>query len=95
MTGSVEGSKRSRIGRLASSGSCSRSIFSRTSMPARSMSVPQANSRITSAWPARETERTERTLRMIPTDSSIGRVISVSSSSGAAPGRSVRTVSVG
>ena len=64
-------------------------------MPARSMSVPQANSRITSAWPARDTDRTERTLRMMPTDSSIGRVISVSSSSGAAPGRSVRTVSVG
>ena len=59
------------------------------------MSVPHANSRITSAWPARDTERTDLTFRMMPTDSSIGRVMSVSSSSGAAPGRSVRTVKVG
>ena len=95
MTGSLEGSKRSRIGRLAASGSSSRSSFSRTSMPERSMLVPQANSRMTSDWPDRDTERTLRTLRMIPTASSIGRVTSVSSSSGAAPGRSVRTVSVG
>ncbi len=59
------------------------------------MSVPQANSRMTSDWPERDTERTLRTLRMMPTASSIGRVTRVSSSSGAAPGRSVRTVSVG
>ena len=95
MTGSLDGSKRSSSGRLASSGSCSRSSFSRTSMPARSMSVPHTNSSVTSDWPARDTERTWRTLRMMLTASSTGRVTSVSSSSGAAPGSSVRMVSVG
>jgi hypothetical protein len=45
--------------------------------------------------PARETDRTSRTLRMMLTDSSTGRVTSVSSSSGAAPGSSVRIVMVG
>ncbi len=64
-------------------------------MPATSMSVPQRNSSVTSDWPARETERTSRTLRMMLTDSSTGRVTSVSSSSGAAPGSSVRIVMVG
>ena len=95
MTGSLDGSKRSSSGRFASSGSSSRSSFSRTSIPARSMSVPQTNSRITSDCPDRETERTWRTLRMIPTASSTGRVIRFSISSGAAPVSSVRTVSVG
>ena len=59
------------------------------------MSVPQTNSSVTSDWPERDTERTWRTLRMMPTASSTGRVISFSISSGAAPGSSVRTVSVG
>ena len=64
-------------------------------MPARSMSVPQTNSSVTSDWPARDTERTTRTLRMMLTASSTGRDTSVSTSSGAAPGNSVRIVSVG
>ena len=59
------------------------------------MSVPQRNSSVTSDWPARETERTSRTLRMMLTASSMGRVTSVSTSSGAAPGSSVRIVIVG
>ncbi len=64
-------------------------------MPAMSMSVPQRNSSVTSDWPARETERTSRTLRMMLTASSTGPLISVSTSSGAAPGSSVRIVMVG
>ncbi len=59
------------------------------------MSVPQRNSSVTSDWPARDTERTSRTLRMMLTASSTGRVTRFSTSSGAAPGNSVRTVIVG
>ena len=95
MTGSLEGSKRSSSGRVASTGSHSRSRRSRTSMPAKSMSVPQVNSMITSDWPERDTERTERTLRTTPAASSTGREIRFSISVGAAPGSSVRMVSVG
>ena len=64
-------------------------------MPVRSMLVPHANSRITSDCPERDTERTWRTFLMMPTASSTGRVIRFSTSSGAAPGSSVRIVSVG
>ena len=51
------------------------------------MSVPQVNSMITSDWPERDTERTERTLRTTPAASSIGREIRFSISVGAAPGQ--------
>jgi hypothetical protein len=95
MIGSLDGSKRSSTGRSASRGRSSTSVFSRTSTPAMSMSVPQVNSRITSDWPERDTERTRFTFLMTPTTSSIGFVIRFSTSSGAAPGSSVRTVSVG
>jgi hypothetical protein len=61
----------------------------------RSMSVPQANSRITSLWPVRETERMRRRFLTTPTASSTGSVIRFSISAGAAPVYSVRTVSVG
>ena len=59
------------------------------------MSVPQANSRITSLWPVREMELSLRRPFTTPTASSTGSVISVSISEGAAPVYSVRTVSVG
>ena len=48
---------------------------------------------ITSDWPERDTERTERTLRTTPAASSMGREIRFSISVGAAPGSSVRIVS--
>ncbi len=59
------------------------------------MSVPQVNSRVTSDSPGRDTERTWRTFLMTLTASSMGLVTRFSTSSGAAPGRSVRTVSEG
>jgi hypothetical protein len=93
--GSVDGLKRSSTGCSASSGRRRISSLSRTSRPAWSMSVPQANSRITSDWPVRETECSLRRFLTTPTASSIGSVISVSISAGAAPVYSVRTVSVG
>jgi hydrophobic/amphiphilic exporter-1 (mainly G- bacteria), HAE1 family len=55
----------------------------------------KVNSMITSDWPERDTERTERTLRTTPAASSIGREMRFSISVGAAPGSSVRIVSVG
>ena len=80
---------------MASIGSHRMSRRSRTSIPAKSMSVPQVNSMITSDCPERDTERTERTLRTTPAASSTGREIRFSTSVGAAPGSSVRMVSVG
>ena len=71
------------------------SSFSRTSTLDMSMSVPQMNSRITSDWPERDTERTWRTFLMMPTASSIGLVSRFSISTGAAPVSSVRIVIVG
>ena len=59
------------------------------------MSVPQANSSTTSLWPVRDTERSLRRFLTTPTACSTGSVISVSTSDGAAPMYSVRTVSVG
>jgi hypothetical protein len=50
---------------------------------------------MTSETPARETLDTRCRPPMTPSVSSIGRLISFSTSSGAAPGYSVRTVSVG
>ena len=68
--GSSDGSKRSTSGREASSGNSSASRRSRTSSTAKSISVPQANSRTTSDWPARETERTSRRFLTMPSASS-------------------------
>ncbi len=59
------------------------------------MLVPQANSRITSDWPVRETEWILRRFLTTPIASSTGCEIRFSISSGAAPSYSVRTVSVG
>jgi hypothetical protein len=59
------------------------------------MSVPQENSTITSDCPERDTERTDRTLRTTPAASSTGREMRFSISEGAAPGSSVRMVTVG
>ena len=50
---------------------------------------------VTSDCPERETDRTRRTLRTTPTASSIGLVRRFSTSTGAAPVNSVRTVTVG
>jgi hypothetical protein len=57
--------------------------------------LPQVNSRMTSLTPARLTLEIRRRPPITPSDSSMGRVTSFSTSSGAAPGYSVRTVSVG
>ncbi|MCW0450705.1 hypothetical protein NB706_003539 [Xanthomonas sacchari] len=93
--GWVEGLKRSSTGALASSGSDSASILSRTSRLAWSMLVPQANSSTTSLCPVRETDLSLRRFLTTPTASSTGSVTSVSISDGAAPAYSVRTVRVG
>ena len=59
------------------------------------MSVSQANSSTTSLMPARLMLLSLRRPAMTPSASSMGRLMSFSTSSGAAPGYSVRTVSVG
>jgi hypothetical protein len=59
------------------------------------MSESQANSSTTSLIPARLMLLILRRPGMTPSSSSIGRLMSFSTSSGAAPGYSVRTVSVG
>ena len=58
-------------------------------------SVSQANSSTTSERPARLTLLIRRRPLTMPSASSSGRLMSFSTSSGAAPGYSVRTVSVG
>ena len=95
MIGSRAGSKRSRIGSSAAAGSASWASCSRTSMAAKSMSVPQANSMITSERPARDTLEMSTRPETMPTASSIGVVTKVSTSVGATPGYSVRMVRVG
>ena len=92
---SEAGSKRSSRGRSASSGSRTLSSFSRTSSPAKSMLVSQTNSRVTSEAPARDREVTRRRPGTTEAASSMGRVTSVSTSMGAAPGIRVSTVRVG
>ena len=57
--------------------------------------VSQVNSRTTSLTPARLIEETRRRPPTTPSASSTGRLMSFSTSSGAAPGYSVRTVRVG
>ncbi len=59
------------------------------------MSVSQVSSSTTSETPARLTLDRRVSPPMTPRASSIGRLMSFSTSSGAAPGYSVRTVSVG
>ena len=59
------------------------------------MSVPQANSMITSERLARETLEMSTSPDTMPTASSIGVVTKVSTSAGATPGYSVRMVRVG
>ncbi|MBA7660433.1 hypothetical protein ES703_68435 [subsurface metagenome] len=95
MMGAREGSKRSSSGFSASRGRPTESSFSLISIPAKSMAVPQLNSRITSESPALDTEPTRTTPATIPTASSMGLVIRFSTSPGAAPGYSVLIVMVG
>ena len=57
--------------------------------------MSQVNSSTTSEMPARLTEEIRRRPPTTPSASSTGRETSFSTSSGAAPGYSVRTVSVG
>jgi hypothetical protein len=59
------------------------------------MSIDQSNSRVTSERPARDTDEEETRPETTPTACSTGRVTLRSTSSGAAPGTSVRTVRVG
>ena len=59
------------------------------------MSVSHSNSRTTSDCPARLIELMLTRCGTMPNSRSSGREISVSTSSGAVPGNSVRTVSVG
>ena len=59
------------------------------------MSVPQSNSTQTTDRPTPDTDRTRRTPVAPLSWDSRGRVTSTSTSSGARPGASVRTVTVG
>ena len=95
MIGSRDGSNLSNTGFRASCGRLTRSSFSRTSSAAKSMFVPQPNSTTTSETPGREIELTFTTFGTTPTTPSTGSEIRRSTSTGAAPGYSVRTVSVG
>ena len=82
-------------GRSAESGSKTRSSFSSVSCTASDIGVSQANSSTTSETPARLMLLIRRRPPTTPSCSSIRRETSFSTSSGAAPGYSVRTVSVG
>ena len=62
---------------------------------ASTIGVPQVNSKITSLTPARLMLLISLSPLTTPSASSIGRLMSFSTSSGAAPGYSVRTVRVG
>jgi len=83
--GSSDGLKRNRTGLLISSGSSRISSFSRTSNPAKPISVPQLNSRSTSDCPALDIELIFLTFFTTPMVSSIGLVSKFSISTGAAP----------
>ncbi len=95
ITGSSDGSKRRISGRSACSGSRIRSSFSSESWIASDIGVSQLNSSTTSLTPARLMLDTRRSPPTTPSASSTGRLTSFSTSSGAAPGYSVRTVIVG
>ncbi len=95
ITGSSGGSKRRINGRSASFGSRIRSSFSSESWTASVIEVSQVNSSTTSLTSARLMLDTRRSPPTTPSVSSTGRLMSFSTSSGAAPGYSVRTVIVG
>jgi len=95
ITGSSDGSKRSTSGRSAVSGSSTWSSRSSVSWTASATVMSHWNSSTTSETPAREIEEIRSRPPMTPSASSSGRLISFSTSSGAAPGYSVRTVIVG
>ncbi len=86
MIGSSDGSKCRISGRSASSGRNTRSSFSSTSWVASDIGVSQANSSTTSETPARLMLLIFCSPPTTPSASSIGRPMSFSTSSGAAPG---------
>ena len=96
-TGAASGSNFSTVGCwivLGSSGS-TRLTRSRTSCAAMSASFSSRNEMMTCETPSDEVDRSSSIALMVLTASSILSVISVSTSSGAAPGRRVVTTTVG
>ena len=95
ITGSWLGSYRRIVEGSTSRGSTVRSSFSRMSWVMSFIGVFQLNSRMTSLRPARLTDRMFTRLLRTARAPSMRRVIRSSTSAGAAPGYSVRTVTVG
>ncbi len=97
MTGSDSGSTRRMAGRVALSGSASRTLSrrSRTLSMAKSMSVPHAKRSVTRLTPSRDTDVTRSTPGTAAHSASMRSVTRRSTSAGATSGYDVYTTSRG